>query len=123
MSIPVGIVGWGTYFPQAVQTAADLVEMTGIPEAVLRDKMGIRQRHIAGEHDTISYMATCAARQAIADADIRPEQIRLVISHGSEHKDHLVWNAAAKSTVLREESLCIMPRAMFIAIGAPAHSA
>lgn len=96
MTVNVGIVGIGTYFPATVETAADLVERTGILEDVLRDKMGIRQRHIAGKHDTISYMATCAAREAIADAGIRPEQIRLVISHGSEHKDHLVWNAAAK---------------------------
>ncbi len=29
-------------------------------------------------------------------AGIQPEQINLVISHGSEHKDHLVWNAASK---------------------------
>jgi 3-oxoacyl-[acyl-carrier-protein] synthase-3 len=30
------------------------------------------------------------------EAGVSPEQIKLVISHGSEHKDHLVWNAAAK---------------------------
>ncbi len=40
MSIPVGIVGFGTYFPQAIETAADLVDATGIPEAVLREKDG-----------------------------------------------------------------------------------
>ena len=50
--------GWncwlGTYFPEAVQTAADLVEVTGIPEAVLREKMGIRQRHIASDEETVT---------------------------------------------------------------------
>jgi 3-oxoacyl-[acyl-carrier-protein] synthase-3 len=92
----VGIVGIGTYFPAAVETAADLVERTGIPEAVLREKMGIQQRHIAGPEDTISHMATCAAQAAIADAGVDPARIRLVISHGSEYKDHVVWNAAAK---------------------------
>jgi 3-oxoacyl-[acyl-carrier-protein] synthase-3 len=41
-------------------------------------------------------MASLAAQQAITQAGIDPSQIGLVISHGSEHKDHLVWNAAAK---------------------------
>ncbi len=96
VNVPIGIVGIGTYFPATVETATDLVARTGIPETVLREKMGIRQRHIAGEGDTVSYMASCAAQSAIADAGIVSAQIRLVISHGSEHKDHLVWNAAAK---------------------------
>jgi 3-oxoacyl-[acyl-carrier-protein] synthase-3 len=94
--IPVGIAGIGTYFPAQVETAAALVERTGIPEEVLREKMGIRQRHVAGPEDTVTYMASCAARDALTDAKVAPEQIRVVISHGSEYKDHLVWNAAAK---------------------------
>ncbi len=93
---PVGIVGLGTYFPSKVETAADLVERTGIPEAVLREKMGIRQRHVAGPADSISHMATRAAEKALANAGVGPEQVKLIISHGSEYKDHVVWNAAAK---------------------------
>ncbi len=96
MTTSVGIAGIGAYFPDRIETAADLVERTGIPEGILREKMGIRQRHVAGPKDTISAMATQAAQQALADADVRPEQVDLVISHGSEHKDHVVWNAAAK---------------------------
>src|SRR5258708_4376337 len=96
MTTPVGIAGIGTYFPAHIETAADLVERTGIPEEVLREKMGIRQRHIASADDSISYMASCAALDAIRAAGIAPDQIRVVISHGSEYKDHVVWNAAAK---------------------------
>lgn len=94
--MPVGIIGFGTYFPQQIETAADIAERSGIPESVLHEKMGIRQRHRAGEADTVTTMATFAAQRAISQAGISPEQINLVISHGSEHKDHLVWNAAAK---------------------------
>ncbi len=96
MAVPVGIIGYGTYFPEAIETAADLVGVTGIPEAVLREKMGIRQRHIAGDEETVTFMASRAAEKAMAQAGVSGEQIRLVISHGSEHKDHLVWNAASK---------------------------
>src|SRR5690606_9128100 len=44
----------------------------------------------------VTSMASEAARKAIAQAGIDPTRIGLVISHGSEHKDHLVWNAASK---------------------------
>jgi 3-oxoacyl-[acyl-carrier-protein] synthase-3 len=92
----VGIAGCGTYFPRRIQTAAELAPLTGIPEVVLREKMGIVQRHIADSDETVTMMASEAARRAIAQAGISPNDIGLVISHGSEHKDHLVWNAASK---------------------------
>jgi 3-oxoacyl-[acyl-carrier-protein] synthase III len=92
----VGIVGYGTYFPKRVETAADLAPKTGIPADILREKMGIRQRHIAGEDETVTMMASCAAQKALEQAQVSPDKISLVISHGSEHKDHLVWNAAAR---------------------------
>lgn len=95
-TLPIGIAGFGTYFPTQIETAADLAPRTGIPEAILQEKMGIRQRHIAGAQDTVTHMASQAAQRAIQQAQLDPAQIKLVISHGSEHKDHLVWNAASK---------------------------
>lgn len=92
----VGIVGIGTFFPKAVETAHDLASRTHIPEGVLREKMGIRQRHVASDAETVTMMASEAARKALIQAGVSPEKVNLVISHGSEHKDHLVWNAAAK---------------------------
>ncbi|NJL95928.1 MAG: hypothetical protein HC915_20450 [Anaerolineae bacterium] len=41
MTDTVGIVGWGTYFPPVIETAADLAPRTNIPEDILRQKMGI----------------------------------------------------------------------------------
>lgn len=92
----IGLAGFGTYFPKQIQTSADLSALTGIPEAVLREKMGIVQRHTAGGDDTVTHMASAAARQALIMSGVDPVQVNLVISHGSEHKDHLVWNAASK---------------------------
>jgi hypothetical protein len=96
MSIPIGIAGIGTYFPPQIETAADLVAVTNIPEDILREKMGIRQRHVADDANSVVTMASHATEKAMKEAGVSPEQIKLVISHGSEHKDHLVWNAAAK---------------------------
>jgi 3-oxoacyl-[acyl-carrier-protein] synthase-3 len=94
---PIGIIGLGTYFPPAVQTAADLEGPTGIPAGILEQKMGIRQRHVAtSDDDSVTAMASRAATAALDEAGIDATDIKLVISHGSEHKDHVVWNAAAK---------------------------
>lgn len=92
----ISLAGWGTYFPAQVETAEQVAAASGIPEAVLREKMGIRQRHIAGDADSVTVMASRAAEAALTRAGAQAEQVKLVISHGSEHKDHLVWNAAAK---------------------------
>lgn len=98
MSETVGIIGWGTHFPATIETASDLVEATEIPEEILRTKMGIKQRHVAtsAPEDSVTAMASYASQRAIEMADIDPAKIDLVISHGSEHKDHLIWNSASK---------------------------
>ncbi|GAB4545163.1 MAG: ketoacyl-ACP synthase III [Anaerolineae bacterium] len=92
----IGIIGIGTYVPPTIETAADLTPRTGIPENILREKMGIRQRHVATQAESVSHMASEAAKRALAQAGIAPEQVNAVISHGSEYKDHNVWSAAAK---------------------------
>lgn len=94
--VQVGIAGFGTYFPPHIQTAEDFAQQTDIPLDVLKHKMGIVQRHIADEENSVSHMASEAAKRALAMAGVAPEQVKAVISHGSEYKDHVVWNAAGK---------------------------
>jgi 3-oxoacyl-[acyl-carrier-protein] synthase III len=96
MNVSIGIVGVGTYVPQKIETAEDIAPLTGIPANILESKMGIRQRHVAEDGDSISHMASEAAKKAIAQAGVDPAQINVVISHGSEYKDHVVWNSAGK---------------------------
>lgn len=96
MTLPVGIAGIGTYFPETIETAAQFAQRSDIPTPILTEKMGIRQRHIAGAEDTVTLMASRAAQHALTMAHLDPQAIKVVISHGSEHKDHLVWNAASQ---------------------------
>jgi len=96
MVVNIGLVGFGCYFPSHIQTAEEFAPLTGIPLDVIKHKMGIVQRHIASEKDTVSHMASEAGKRAIEMAGISPEQVKMVISHGSEYKDHVVWNAAGK---------------------------
>lgn len=93
---PVGIAGIGLYIPAQVVTGAEIAARTGLPEFVVRDKMGIQQVHVAGPDDTITAMAVRAAERALADAGLTAEDLDLVLYHGSEYKDHIVWSAASK---------------------------
>lgn len=93
---PVGIAGIGLYIPAQVVTGAEIAARTGLPEFVVRDKMGIQQVHVAGPDDTITAMAVRAAERALADAGLAAEDLDLVLYHGSEYKDHIVWSAASK---------------------------
>lgn len=95
-TVEVGLTAIGIYLPAQIETAADVARQTGLPEHVVRDKLGIRQKHIAGPDDQPSLMAARAAQQALAEAQLDPAEVDLIIYHGSEYKDYVVWSAAAK---------------------------
>jgi 3-oxoacyl-[acyl-carrier-protein] synthase-3 len=93
---PIGIAGTGVYIPDPVITGQDIAARTGLPEFVVTEKMGIREIHVAGPDDTITAMASHAARRALDSAGLDPLDLDAVIYHGSEYKDHIVWSAASK---------------------------
>lgn len=92
----IGLRSWGTYFPEEIETAADIAAASGIPEDVISGKMGLKKKHIAGDKDHCSQMAARAGKQAIERAGITPGEIDLIIYHGSEYKDYIVWSAATQ---------------------------
>lgn len=94
MTFSVGLRAWGTYVPVRVETAADIAARTGIPEEIVAHKMGVRRKHVAGEHDHCAAMAARAARVALERAGVSPQSLDLILYHGSEYKEHIVWNAA-----------------------------
>ncbi|MGQ3330593.1 3-oxoacyl-ACP synthase [Halorubrum sp. FL23] len=92
----VGITGLDTYVPSERITGAEIAEISGIPETVVVEKMGVAEKRVCppdGDHATD--MAATAARGALADAGVAPDAVDLVLYHGSEFKDHVVWSAAA----------------------------
>lgn len=92
----VGIAGIGTYFPSNIETAAEIAEGSGIPEAVVIEKLGLVQRHRAPQTLSVTDMATFAAQRALAQAAVNGAEVNLVVYHGSEYKEHLIWNSAGK---------------------------
>ncbi|NCN05975.1 MAG: 3-oxoacyl-ACP synthase [Spirochaetales bacterium] len=89
----VGIMGIGTYTPNSLMSSAEISQQTGIPEAVIREKFGVYSKPLPGPRDTSSYMGIQAAKKAIAQAGIDPQEIDLVIWNGAQHKDYPCWLA------------------------------
>lgn len=92
----IGVVSWGVYVPETIQTAADVAAASGIPEAVVAHKMGLIEKRVAGPDDHCAEMAAHAGQQALNRAGLDPRAIDLIIYHGSEYKNHYVWSAATR---------------------------
>lgn len=72
------IIGIGAYAPEQVVTNQDLTKFLDTDDAWIRERTGIGARHISTSEGT-SALATEAAKRAIADAGISPEEIEIVI--------------------------------------------
>jgi 3-oxoacyl-[acyl-carrier-protein] synthase-3 len=83
-----------TYLPRTAQDATYIAERSGIPEAVVREKLGIAAKRRAGPEDQTSAMAHWAALVALERAGVAAEELDLILYSGSMHKDFYVWSAA-----------------------------
>ncbi len=91
--VSVGIVSAGMYLPERVLTAADIAEESGLPEWVVREKLGINQKRMAGPDDHPNQMAVWAAQDCLSKCDIPPEEIDVVLCTTEEWKEYINWTA------------------------------
>ncbi len=75
-----GIIGTGRYLPEKVLTNFDLEKMMDTSDEWIRTRTGIEERRIADEQTASSDMAYEAAKIAIEDAGISPEEIDLIVT-------------------------------------------
>lgn len=73
------LIGTGGYLPEKVLTNAELEKMVDTSDQWIRERTGIRQRHIAAEGENTCDLAEQAARRAIAAAAIDTDEIDLII--------------------------------------------
>ncbi len=92
----IGIAGVGTYIPETFITAAEIAGLSGIPEAVLVDKLGIKRKPVPGPDDHTNKMGLLAAQDALAHSSIKPEEIDLVLCTTEEWKEYPLWTAGIK---------------------------
>jgi 3-oxoacyl-[acyl-carrier-protein] synthase III len=79
MAMNAVITGWGYYVPPKVLTNTDLEAMVNTSDAWIYERTGIRERHIVEGNEVTSGMATKAAKQALARAQVRAEDIDAII--------------------------------------------
>jgi len=75
----VGIIGLGEYLPKRVLTNADLEKMVDTSDEWIMTRTGIKERRMAAKNEATSDLAIKAARNALDDAKIRPEDLDLII--------------------------------------------
>jgi 3-oxoacyl-[acyl-carrier-protein] synthase III len=73
------IAGTGSYLPEKVLTNKDLEEMVETSDEWIRDRTGIKRRHIVADNEMTSDLALAAARPAIDAAGISADDIDLII--------------------------------------------
>jgi len=79
MKFNAGIAGMGIYLPDKVLTNNDLEKMVDTSNEWIVARTGIRQRRIAGDNEYTSDLAAKAAKSALEDANLMPEEVELII--------------------------------------------
>ena len=77
---PVTISGLGAHLPGKVLTNHDLATFLDTSDEWITQRTGIKERRVAEEGLSASDLGIIAARQALADAGLSPEQVDLVIT-------------------------------------------
>jgi len=79
MSPYAHITGWGMAVPDRILTNADLSQMVDTTEEWIESRTGILERRIAEDDQTTASLATEAALNALAVANLNPLDIDLII--------------------------------------------
>lgn len=73
------IIGTGHFLPERRLTNADLEKLCDTSDDWIRKRTGIEERRMADGADGTADMGTRAAREALSDAGIGPEELDLII--------------------------------------------
>ena len=91
--VKAGIVSAGMYLPERVITAAEIAAASGMPEWVVREKLGITQKRMAGPNDHPNQMGIWAAQDCLRKCNVKPEEIDVLLCTTEEWKEYLLWTA------------------------------
>src|SRR5580692_8404097 len=77
--IAAKITGVSGFVPPRVMTNADLEKLVETDDAWIRERTGIRERHVAGEGVGASDLATAAARRLLSARNVPASEIDLIV--------------------------------------------
>lgn len=81
------VISVGHYQPEKVLTNDDLAKMVDTSDEWIVSRVGIKERRIAADGETVADMATRAARQALERAGLGPSDIDMVVVATVSAKD------------------------------------
>jgi len=73
------IAGYGSFAPAKILTNADLSKMVDTSDEWITTRTGIKTRHITTADESTAYLATKAAKRALAEAQIKGSDLELII--------------------------------------------
>ncbi len=73
------IIGTGSYLPEKILTNKDLDGMVDTSDEWIYSRTGIRQRHIAADHESASDLALHASRRAMEAAGVGAKDLDLIV--------------------------------------------
>jgi len=79
ISVSAGIIGIGRYLPERIVTNKELEQRMDTSDEWIRTRTGIEERRIASDDMDTSDMGYIAAKRALDDAGISPEQIDFIL--------------------------------------------
>jgi 3-oxoacyl-[acyl-carrier-protein] synthase-3 len=77
--IAAKITGVSGYLPPRVMSNADLEKLVDTNDAWIRERTGIRERHVVEKGVATSDLASAAARQLLADKNVSASEIDLIV--------------------------------------------
>jgi len=77
--VGIRIVGTGSYLPEKVLTNKDLEKIVDTSDEWIVSRTGIRERRICSDNEAASDLGIKAAQRALEDANVKVEDIDLVI--------------------------------------------
>lgn len=74
------ICGTGAYIPEKILDNEALSKLVDTSDEWIRSHTGIRRRHIAGEKETVAFMAGEAAKAALQNAKLNGSAVELILA-------------------------------------------
>ncbi|MHB9854588.1 3-oxoacyl-ACP synthase III family protein [Streptomyces krungchingensis] len=75
----IGIIGVGSYLPEAIISNAEIGRGAGVSDEWIVRKTGIRERRRAAPHEATSDLAVAAAERALEGAGLTADQLAYVV--------------------------------------------
>ncbi len=86
---------YALYVPDFFESAEEIAVRSGLPESVVKEKLGINRKPVEKTLST-SEMSGESLKRLLSRGNFSKEDVKFLISAGSDFKDHYVWTMAPK---------------------------